>query len=383
MSVATQPTPSVLLSPPDVGELEIEYVVAAMRSGWVAPAGPDLTAFERELADRCGVPHAVGLSSGTAALHLALVSWGIGPGDVVLTSTLTFAATANAIAYTGAEPHFVDCDAATANMDPDLLELAVQELRAEGRHVAALVPVDMLGKCADYPRLTEVAERHGLKLLSDAAESLGSRRDGVAAGSAGDAAVLSFNGNKIMTTSGGGMLLTRDEALARHVRHLSTQAREAADHYEHLEIGYNYRLSNILAALGRAQLTRLDEMVERRRAWRRAYRSLVETLDGVEIIGGDDDGDDNCWLTAITIDPEATGTDRHQVSKHLRGAGIETRPVWKPMHQQRSFAGATTTLNGSSDLLFERGLTLPSGSSLTRETFDRVLDALHTALVAA
>lgn len=380
MTVTPQLAPSILLSPPDVGELEIEYVVAAMRSGWVAPAGPDLAAFETEMAERCGVPHAVGLASGTAALHLALVSWGIGPGDVVLTSTLTFAATANAIAYTGAEPHFVDCDPRTANLDPDLAERAVTDLRAEGRDVSALLPVDMLGKCADYARLTRLAAEHDLRMLSDAAESLGSRRDGMSAGAAGDAAVLSFNGNKVMTTSGGGMLLTRDERLASHVRHLSTQAREAAEHYEHVEIGYNYRLSNVLAALGRAQLSRLDAMIERRRQWRRDYRALVDTLEGVEIIGGDADEDDNCWLTAITIDPETTGTDRHAVSLAMRERGIETRPVWKPMHLQPSFTGASATLNGSSDLLFARGLTLPSGSSLSEADFGRVLEALQRAL---
>ena len=258
----------ILLSPPDVGELEQEYVLRAMRSGWVAPAGPDLNAFEREVADRVGVPHAVGLASGTAALHLVLVSWGVGQGDVVPVSTFTFAATVNAIRYVGAEPFFIDSDAESGNMSPALLARAVDRLHAEGRRVPAVIPVDLLGKCADYNAIEGIAREFGVRVLADAAESLGASYRGRPAGSWGDAAVLSFNGNKIMTTSGGGMLLTADAGLAAHVRKLSTQAREPVLHYEHTEIGYNYRLSNILAALGRAQLARLDDMVERRRCWR-------------------------------------------------------------------------------------------------------------------
>ncbi len=240
----------ILLSPPDVGEHEQEYVLAAMRSGWIAPAGPDLEIFEREVADRCKRQYAVALSSGTAALHLALVSWGVGPGDVVPVSTLTFAATVNAIRYVGAEPHFVDSEPESGNINPDLLDEALTRLAAEGRRVPCVLPVDLLGKCADYTRISEIASRHGVRLLADAAESFGASHAGRPAGSFGDAAVLSFNGNKIMTTSGGGMLLTDDEQMAQHVRKLSTQAREPVTHYEHTETGYNYRLSNILAALG-------------------------------------------------------------------------------------------------------------------------------------
>lgn len=374
---------SVLLSPPHVGEAEIAYVVAAMRSGWVAPAGPDLETFERALAERCGVRYAVGLSSGTAALHLALVSWGVGPGDVVLTSTLTFAATANAITYTGASPHFVDCDPLTANIDPNLVEIALKELTAAGRRIVAMIPVDMLGKCVDYEHLAKLSQSYGVRFLSDAAESMGSRRNGVAAGAAGDAAVLSFNGNKVMTTSGGGMLLTGNKQLADHVRYLSTQAREPFEHYEHKEVGYNYRLSNILAALGRGQLDRLDEMVAQRRRWRAGYRQLVDGLAGVEIIGGVDDKEDNCWLTAIRIDPAQSGRTRVEVAKALRSVKIETRPVWKPMHLQPLHRQASSTLNGSSEVLFDRGLTLPSGSGMTDAQFERVISALENALSPA
>ena len=362
----------ILLSPPDVGDLEQEYVLNAMKSGWVAPAGPDLEAFEREVADRCQVPFAVGLSSGTAALHLALVSWGVGPGDVVVTSTMTFAATANAIVYTGADPYFVDCDPATANMDPDLLEQALQHLAAEGRNVASIIPVDMLGKCADYTRIEKIAQDHGVRLLCDAAEAFGATHRGKPAGSFGDAGILSFNGNKIMTTSGGGMLLTHDEELAKHVRYLSTQARQPVAHYEHVDIGYNYRLSNILAALGRAQLSRLDEMMKRRREWRERYRSIFADQAGVSIIGGELDDEDNCWLTAVTVDEKTQDLSAAALSASLNSAGIESRPVWKPLHVQPVFADCARTVNGSAERLFDQGVTLPSGSGMTEDEFARI-----------
>ena len=373
-------TPRILLSPPDVGELEQKYVLDAMRSGWVAPAGPDLAAFEQEVAERCRVPHAVALSSGTAALHLALVAWGVGPGDVVVTCTLTFAATANAIAYTGAEPYFVDCDPISANMDPDLLDQALTRLTAEGRRVAAVIPVDMLGKCADYEALEPIVAKHGARLLCDAAESVGATRKGRAAGSMGDAGILSFNGNKVMTTSGGGMLVTHDGELAGHVRYLSTQARQPVVHYEHTDIGYNYRLSNILAALGRAQLIRLPAMIDRRRQWRERYRSLFDKVPGVSIIGGSDDAEDNCWLTALLIDESRGGCSWNGLSEVLADAGIETRPVWKPLHLQPAFAACGGMITGAATDLFERGITLPSGSAMTDRDFTRIEGAISQLL---
>jgi dTDP-4-amino-4,6-dideoxygalactose transaminase len=369
----------ILLSSPDVGVVEQEYVLRAMQSGWVAPAGPDLNLFEREVADRVGVPHAVALASGTAALHLALVSWGVGSGDVVPVSTFTFAATVNAIRYVGAEPHFVDCDEETGNMNPALLEQALETLRAEGRTVPAIVPVDMLGKCVEYDAIADIAARHGARLLCDAAESFGATHDGRAAGSFGDASVLSFNGNKIMTTSGGGMLLTHDQRLADHVRKLSTQAREPVPHYEHIEVGYNYRLSNILAALGRAQLTRLDDMIKRRREWRERYRAMFASQNGVQILGGANDAEDNCWLTAIVVDPhESTWTAQH-MGKWLAEARIETRPVWKPMHLQPVWTGLGSTLDGSSERIFARGLTLPAGSAMSDQAFEQIEQAVSEA----
>ncbi|MDZ4046108.1 MAG: aminotransferase class I/II-fold pyridoxal phosphate-dependent enzyme, partial [Rhodoglobus sp.] len=247
------------MSSPDVGEAEEEAVLAALRSGWIAPLGPDVDAFEVEMAERVGVAHGVALSSGTAALHLGLLALGAGPGDVVVTSTMTFAATTNAIVYTGAEPYFIDADPATGNMDVALLREALRNLHAAGERIVAIVPVDLLGKTVDYTAILEAADEFDVPVLADAAESLGARHRGRAAGSFGRASIVSFNGNKIMTTSGGGMLLTDDPAIAAHTRYLATQARQPVVHYEHTDIGYNYRMSNLLAALGRAQLRRLDE----------------------------------------------------------------------------------------------------------------------------
>lgn len=366
----------VLLSPPDVGPVEHEYVMRALASGWVAPAGPDLNEFEAEVAARVGCRFAVGLSSGTAALHLALVSWGVGPGDVVPVSTLTFAATVNAIRYVGAEPHFVDCDPDTGNLNPLLLEKAIHGLRDEGRRVPVIVPVDMLGKCVDYDTIGAIASAVDARILCDAAESFGATYRGKQAGSFGDASVISFNGNKIMTTSGGGMLLTDDELLSSHVRKLSTQARESVPHYEHTEIGYNYRLSNILAALGRGQLSRLEEMLQRRRHWRELYRQIF-AVDGISILGGDADSEDNCWLTAVLVEKEVTGWTATHLGERLNALGIETRPVWKPMHMQPVFQKFSGTLDGSSQAMFEKGLTLPSGSAMSDADFERVALSLH------
>lgn len=367
---------TIYLSPPDVSELEETYVLDALRSGWVAPLGPHVDAFEQEMATRVGVEHAVALSSGTAALHLALVAWGVGPGDTVLTSTLTFAATANSIAYTGAQPFFVDCDLATGNLDPELVDRALTRLGAEGRPAPVVVPVDLLGKVADYAAIEEVARRHGARVLSDAAESVGSGRGSRAAGSYGDAAVLSFNGNKIMTTSGGGMLLTGDAELAARVRYLSTQARQPVAHYEHTEIGFNYRLSNVLAAIGRAQLQRLDGMLARRRDLRDRYAKLFAGSNGVRILGSDDDVGDNCWLTALIVEPEAAGWAVGDLAAELAGSEIETRPLWKPMHLQPVFAASPALIDGRAEHLFVRGLALPSGSALTEEQVERVFAAI-------
>ena len=364
------------LSSPDVGPEEEAALVRAIRGGWVAPLGPEVDAFEAELAAISDRAHCVALSSGTAALHLGLLVLGVGPGDLVLTSTMTFAATANAITYTGAEPVFVDCDE-TGNMDPHLLGQAFQDLERQGRTVAAVVPVDLLGKVVDHDRIDAIAAAHGATVLSDAAESLGASRGGRPAGSFGHGAAISFNGNKIMTTSGGGAYLTDDGDAAQRVRYLATQARQPVVHYEHTDIGYNYRLSNLLAALGRAQVSRLDAMIERRRQLRAHYRDLFAGTPGVEIFGGTDDAEDNHWLTSIVVEPDVAGFSAEDVRLALLEANIEARPLWKPMHLQPVFAGARAFLNGTSQRLFETGLSLPSGSVLTEVDLARVDAALE------
>jgi dTDP-4-amino-4,6-dideoxygalactose transaminase len=370
----------IFMSSPDVGELEQEYVMGAMRSGWIAPLGPDVDGFEADVASRVGVEHAIALSSGTAALHLGLLGLGAGPGDVVVTSTMTFAATANAIIYTGAVPYFVDCELATGNMDPQLLRQALTELRDSGASVKALVPVDLLGKAVNYTELLAIADEFGLPVLADAAESFGATHRGKAAGSFGAASIISFNGNKIMTTSGGGMLLTDDAELASRTRYLATQARQPSVHYEHTEVGYNYRMSNLLAALGRAQLTRLDGMIARRRALRDVYRDVFATVDGVEIFGGHDDAEDNFWLTSIVVDEAVTGWRAAELGAALGAENIESRPLWKPMHLQPVFAGVGALVNGNSERLFTNGITLPSGSVLGPPQIERITAAIGAFL---
>lgn len=372
MSTNTPAARRIFLSAPDVGHQEEEFVVQALRSGWVAPLGPMVDALEAVLAARCSRRYSVALSSGTAALHLALLEAGAGPGSIVVVPTMTFAATANAVVYTGAVPVFVDCDEESGNLDPDLLESALRRLRAEGNRIAAVVPVDLLGRCADYARLLPVCERYGVPVVADAAESLGSAYRKESAGSFGWAAALSFNGNKIMTTSGGGMLLTDDAALADRARYLSTQARQPTVHYEHTEIGYNYRLSNVLAALGLAQEARLDGMIARRRLVREAYADLFEQQSGVRLFQRPGDAEDNCWLTAVLVDPAEAGWGPEDLRKALEQADIESRPLWKPMHQQPVFAESRSFLNGASDALFAAGLSLPSGSALTDDDLARI-----------
>jgi dTDP-4-amino-4,6-dideoxygalactose transaminase len=367
----------IFLSAPDVSGVEERYLVNALRSGWVAPVGPDLDAFEAEIAARCGTAHAVGVSSGTAALHLALLALGVGPDDAVIVPTLTFAATANAVVYTGAEPVFVDSLPGDGNLDPDLTAATVAELRREGRRVGAIMPVDLFGAVAEYASLTDL----GVPVVEDAAESLGASRDGRPAGSFGRAAALSFNGNKILTTSGGGMLVTDDRDLAARCRHLATQAREPVGHYEHRDIGYNYRLSNLLAALGRGQLTRLDEMIGRRRHLRERYQKLFAATDGVRLLG-DGDAGANCWLTTLVVQPERTGWAAGDLGAWLDARDIESRPVWKPMHAQPVFRGRRARLTGVADRLFATGLNLPSGSGLREDAQQRVFDAIGEFLDA-
>lgn len=367
----------IYLSSPDVTDLEEKAIVDAFRSGWIAPVGPDVDAFEAALAARLGVGHGVALSSGTAALHLGLLTLGVGPGDVVVTSTMTFAATANAIVYTGAEPYFVDSDSATGNMNPELLRAALSTLRAAGERIGAVLPVDLLGKACDYTSILSIAAEFDVPVFADAAEALGATHRGQPAGSFGTASVVSFNGNKVMTTSSGGMLLTDDAELAARVRYLSTQARQPVVHYEHTDIGFNYRMSNLLAALGRAQLARLDQMIARRREVRELYKALFAEIDGVKVFGAEGDENDNVWLSSILVDEAVTGWAPSRLAEALAAENIESRPLWKPMHLQPVFAGARGEIDGTSESLFRRGLTLPSGSALTEQQRARVLGSMR------
>ena len=370
---------TVLLSPPDVGPLEREALRRVGEGSWFAPLGPEVDAFERELAEVVDRAHVVATSSGTAALHLALVVAGVGPGTVVPTSTFTFAATANAIHHAGARPVFVDVDRDTGNLSPALLADSLDDLRRRGVPVSAVLPVDIYGRAADHDDVAAVAARHGLPVVVDAAESLGARHAGRPAAAHGLAAAISFNGNKIVTTSGGGAFACDDDEIAGRARNLAAQARLPVDHYEHAEVGWNHRLSNVLDALGRAQLSRLPEMAARRRAVRQAYRELVRAVPGVDLFAADDDADDNCWLTSVVLDP-ASGLAPAEVARSLAEQGIETRRLWKPLHRQGAFRDSESRVSGVADELFATGLTLPSGSSLDDDDLDHVLTALATAL---
>lgn len=363
----------IYLSPPDVGPPEREAVLRALDSGWVAPTGPELEAFEEELAQATGRVHAVALSSGTAALHLALLGVGVGPGDEVLVPTLTFVASANAVRYVGAEPVFLDSEERSWNVDPALVAKALDTGARTGRLPAAVVTVDLYGRCADYGAIVSVCEQHGVPLVEDAAEALGASCGASPAGSFGAAGILSFNGNKIITTSGGGALVTDDEQLATRARHLATQAREDAVHYEHVDLGFNYRMSNILAALGRAQLAGLAGRIARRSEVEARYRAALEGIDGITFAPDPPWGRSNHWLTCLLVDPERARASRDEVLDALDVADIEARPTWKPMHRQPLYADARSIVTGVADRVFDHGVCLPSGSSLSPADQDRVI----------
>ncbi len=363
----------VFLSPPHMGAEERALLLDAFDSNWIAPLGPHVDAFEEEFAAATGAPHAVALSSGTAALHLALVLSGVGPGDEVLCSSLTFAASANAVRYQGATPCFLDSERTSWNLDPALLEEELAARQRAGRPAKALVLVHLYGQCADLDAITALCERHGVELIEDAAEALGASHGARAPGSAGRFGVFSFNGNKILTTSGGGMLSCRDEADAAAARHLATQARDPAPHYQHSRVGYNYRLSNLLAAVGRGQLRRLEDRVQARRAVFARYAAAFHDTPGLEPMPEAPWGRSSRWLSVFLIDPEAFGQDREVVRRRLEAEDIEARPVWKPMHLQPVFAGCPMRGGAVAEELFERGLCLPSGSALSAEDQERIV----------
>jgi FlaA1/EpsC-like NDP-sugar epimerase/dTDP-4-amino-4,6-dideoxygalactose transaminase/lipopolysaccharide/colanic/teichoic acid biosynthesis glycosyltransferase len=370
----------IWLSPPDVREPERAALLAALESGWVAPVGPDLDAFEAELAERCGVPHAVALSSGTAALHLALLQVGVSPGDDVLVPTATFAATANAVAYCGARPCFIDVDPVTWQMSPALLAVELAERKERGNLPAAVITVDLYGACADYHAILGVCAAYDVPVVEDAAEALGATFGDRPAGSFGAAGVLSFNGNKIITTSSGGALLCHDGTTADRARYLATQARRPVAHYEHTEIGFNYRMSNLLAAFGRGQLATLDDRILRRLAIRARYRESFADLSGVAFPAVDPRGTTNAWLTCIMLEPDVAALQPNELRLELEKQDIETRQLWKPMHAQPAFRGHPARLDGTADRLFATGLCLPSGSAMSDVDLERVIEAVWTAL---
>lgn len=370
----------IYMSPPDIGALEREFILEALESNWVAPMGPSLDAFEREVAERTGVGHAVGLASGTAGLHLALVHLGVGVDDTVLVPTLTFISTANVVRYVGAQPAFIDSEESTWNMDTELLVEDLHQRAAAGTLPKAVVAVDIYGQCPDFGPLTAACTEYQIPLVEDAAEALGATCRGRPAGSLGDVGVFSFNGNKIITTSGGGMFLTDDAGAAAHVRYLATQARLPAPHYEHRDLGFNYRLSNVLAALGRAQLRSLDQKIARRRAVHTMYQENLSELPGVSFLNEAPHGRSTHWLTCIRIDPDAARASRDDVQRALEQADIEARPTWKPMHLQPLYAGNAVRNRGAAERIFREGLCLPSGSSLSDADVWRVASTLREQL---
>jgi dTDP-4-amino-4,6-dideoxygalactose transaminase len=364
----------VFLSPPDVGADERRMLLEAFDSNWIAPTGPDVDAFEHEVTEMTGIACAVALSSGTAGLHLALLLAGVERGDEVLVPSFTFIATAAAATYLGARPVFIDCSTDSWNLDPSLVEEVLTERAAVGRLPAALIAVDLYGETADYAALESLCRRFEVPLIEDSAEALGSTHRGRAAGSFGFAGIFSFNGNKIITTSGGGMLVTSSREFAERARHLATQAREPFSHYEHKTVGYNYRLSNLLAALGRAQLGGLARRIEQRKRIDAAYTAAFTGLPGVTPMPRTVAGTSNYWLTCILIDPEAFGVDRERVRTVLEDADIESRPTWKPLHLQPAFGGTTFVGPGHCAQIFDQGLCLPTGSSLSSADLSRVID---------
>ena len=369
----------IYLSPPQMSARDRELLLEAFDSGWIAPLGPQVDAFETEFSKKLGVQYAVALNCGTSALHLALLALGIGPHDRVATSTLTFIASANAIRYTGATPVFIDSEPNSWNLDPELLSVELETSLQQEQPIKAVLVVDALGQCADYDAIRRVCNFYEIPLVEDAAESLGATYRGTAAGALGDVGCFSFNGNKIITTSSGGMLVTSRREIAEMARHLATQAREPTPHYEHSELGYNYRMSNLLAAVGRGQLEQLDARVAKRRHLFDQYSESLSDLPGIAFMPEASYGTASRWLTCITVDPDKFGASRDDLRLALEDADIESRPVWKPMHLQPLYAACQVRGGDVSEHLFECGLCLPSGSSLVDSDVARIVGVIRAA----
>jgi dTDP-4-amino-4,6-dideoxygalactose transaminase len=371
--------PKIYLSSPHMGGAELDFIHEAFSTNWIAPLGPHVNDFEKDLAGYTGMAHAAALSSGTAALHLALILLGVERGDEVIAQSFTFSATVNPIVYQGAIPVLIDSEESTWNMSPEALEQAIKDRLKKGKKPKAIIPVHLYGMPARMDRILEIARSYDIPVIEDAAEALGSRYQGKPAGSFGKFSILSFNGNKIITTSGGGALLSDEEALITKARFLATQARDPAPHYQHSHIGYNYRMSNIVAGIGRGQMQVLDERVRQRRANYDFYKKALQARPGIRFL--EDPGADffsNRWLTTVLIDPKESGFTREELRLAFEKQNIETRPLWKPMHLQPVFAGCPTSLTGVSEKLFNDGLCLPSGSNLTDEDWGRILEVIQT-----
>ena len=356
-----------------MGELEQKYVQEAFDTNWVAPVGPNINAFEQEFSNVVGSQYSAALSSGTAALHLALKLVGVEAGDEVFCSTFTFIASASPITYLGAKPVFIDSDRTSWNMDPNLLAEALSQKAKVGKLPKAVVLVHLYGQCADIEPILELCDRYSIPLIEDAAEALGATYKNTSPGTWGKAGIFSFNGNNIITTSGGGMLISDDKDLIEKARFLATQARDPEPHYEHTQIGFNYRLSNISAGIGRGQLAVLKDRVAARCRNFATYKSALGDLPGIEFMPEPDYGTSTHWLSCVTFDPDLSGVNREEIRLALASQNIEARPLWKPMHLQPIFADCEYFDRGVSEQLFQTGLCLPSGSNLTEEDLNRVI----------
>jgi len=376
----------IWLSPPHIGTKEQEFVKEAFDTNWIAPLGPHIDRFESDLQSYTGAKYAAALSSGTAAIHLSLILLGVQPGDLVICQSLTFSASANPIKYLGATPVFIDSEPQTWNMCPYALEDSLKKLTANGQKPKAILPVHLYGMPARMDEIMRIASYYGIPVVEDAAEALGSEVHGRKCGTFGKFGILSFNGNKIITTSGGGALLSDDEAMIQKARFLATLARDPAPHYQHSEVGYNYRMSNVLAAIGRGQMTVLKDHITARRANYRRYKIYFESLKNkgysIQLLPEPENYFSNRWLTTIILDPAHNNGITHEtVRLALEAHNIECRPLWKPMHLQPVFADAPFYGNGTSENLFENGLCLPSGSNLTEPEWERILEALDQVFV--
>ena len=364
--------PRLYLSPPHLSGREQAWLAEAMASNWISSVGPQLDLFESRLAEAVRTSGALGLSSGTAAIHLALRTLDLQPGDEVLCQSLTFCATANPIRYESAAPVFIDSETTTWNLDPQLLDDELRACAARGKPPRAVIVVDIFGQSADLDPILEIAGRYEVPVIEDAAEALGATYRQRPAGSRAWAGIFSFNGNKIITTSGGGAICSNDEHLLSHARFLATQARDPAPHYEHSVVGFNYRMSNVLAAVGLGQLEVLEERVNARRRIAAQYAEQLADLPGLTFMPEAPHGRSNRWLTVVLIDPEQFGASREDVRRQLEAANIESRPVWKPLHLQPSFAGCRARGGSVAERLFETGLCLPSGSAMSDADIARV-----------